>query len=101
MNDRWTLRFSPAAAFAVAPLVLAMVLAAAAPAAGAEISSIAPEKLEEMLGAPDLIVVDVRSDGQRESSGKKIRSAITVQSNQLESWSKDMPTGGRIVLYCD
>lgn len=97
MNDRLNFRRIGLAGLAAALLLFGM----AAPVVGAEISRIGPEKLEGMLGAPDLMVVDLRSTGQRESSGRKIRSAILVQASRLEDWTGDLAPKARIVLYCD
>ena len=97
MNGIFTSRTFCAFCFAIVLLVFGM----AAPVTGQEITRIDPDKLEGMLGAPDLIVVDVRSAGQRTSSGKKIRTALMVQANRLENWTDDLAKKGQIVLYCD
>jgi hypothetical protein len=97
MNGFFTARPLGVFGFAMALLIFGM----AAPVFGQEISRIEPDKLEGMLGAPDLIVVDVRSTGQRQSSGKKIRTALLVQANRPESWTGDLAKKGMIVLYCD
>lgn len=97
MNGFFTSRPLGVFGFAMALLIFGM----AAPVLGQEVTRIEPDKLEGMLGAPDLMVVDVRSNGQRQSSGRKIRTALVVQANRLENWTGDLAKKGMIVLYCD
>ncbi|MFP4031322.1 MAG: rhodanese-like domain-containing protein [Desulfococcaceae bacterium] len=97
MNRFFTSRPLGVFGFALALLVFGM----AAPVLGQEVSRIEPDKLEGLLGAPDLMVVDVRSNGQRRSSGRKIRTALLARSNRLENWTGDLAKKGMIVLYCD
>ena len=97
MNGIFTSR--PLGAFGLAMALL--VFGMAAPVFGQGVSRIEPDKLEEMLGAPDLMVVDVRSTGQRQAAGRKIRTASLVPANRLEEWTGDLARQGMIVLYCD
>lgn len=97
MNGFFTAR--PLGVFGLAMALL--IFGMAAPVFGQNVPRIEPDKLEGMLGAPDLVVVDVRSNGQRQSSGRKIRTASLVQANRLKTWTGDLARQGMIVLYCD
>jgi hypothetical protein len=86
----------------VGALALLLLLAGwSAPAFGAQVPRMSPEQLNGLLGAPDLVVLDVRADSHWEKTGQKVRGARRVDSGRLEDWAGSIGRDARVVLYCE
>ena len=71
------------------------------PAYGAEdVSRISAEQLKDVLGSPDLVLLDVRTEKDWEKSDKKIIGAVRVDPNSVNSWAGDYTKDKKIILYC-
>jgi len=58
------------------------------------------EALKGMLGAPDVIVLDVRSEKAWNASDAKIQGAIREIPAEVASWSEKYSKDQTLVLYC-
>ncbi len=63
--------------------------------------SITAEQLLPLLGKPDLIIIDVRTKYDWDTSKVKIKGAVREESMKFGSWMKKYPKNKKIVLYCD
>ena len=82
-----------------AALSLAVLGASANLATAEDVSLIGKEELKSMLGNPDVIVVDVRSDRQWSESDWKIPGALHENPRHSKSWAKDYPKDKTLVIY--
>jgi hypothetical protein len=69
-------------------------------AAATDVPRITKEELKSMLGNPDVIVLDVRSDSDWKASDQKILGAVRENPNVSESWAGKYPKTKTLVLYC-
>ncbi len=69
--------------------------------AGEEVPRIAKEELKEMLGKPDVIIIDVRANLDWQESDQKILGAIREEPDKAaETWAEKYPKDKAIILYC-
>ena len=82
-------------------LILLIVVCWAAQAlAAAAVARISKEDLKGKLGAADLIIIDVRTDRDWDSSDLKIRGAVRENPGIVDFWAENYPKDKTIVLYC-
>ena len=88
------------AATGLAALVFLLVAASALPAAAAESEAprIKKEELKGMLGAPDLVILDVRYDWAQAPT--RIPGAVHEDPRDVASWAEKYPKEKTVVLYC-
>lgn len=79
--------------------VLAAALVLSAQAASEEVTRKTTEELKGMLGQPDVVVLDVRTEYDWNSSGEKIRGAIRENPKEVESWAGRYQKDKTMVLY--
>ena len=58
------------------------------------------EQLLPLLGKPDVIVIDVRTNYDWDSSKVKIKGAVREEGMKFASWMKKYPKDKTIVFYC-
>ncbi len=58
------------------------------------------DELKARLGSPDLIVIDVRTQGAYDGSKMRIKGSIRENPAQIGQWSQKYPKDKEIVLYC-
>ena len=58
------------------------------------------EELMPLLGNPDVVVIDVRKDGDYKSSPLKIQGSVREEFNDVDNWAGKYPKDKTIVLYC-
>ncbi len=80
------------------PLLLLMVSLAAAGAQ--EVPRMTKEELKGMLGDPDVIIIDVRSEAGWNSSDMKIKGAVREDPWDLDTWMAKYPRDKTLVFYC-
>ena len=85
---------------AAATLLAAAIAVPGVAAAGDNVQRMTTAQLAERLGAPGVLVVDVRRKSDWERSDVKIQSAKRKPFTDIESWASDMDRGTTIVLYC-
>jgi len=85
-------------------MAIAMVFAAVAffatPAAAQDVKRMTIEELKGMLGNPDLVIVDVRRDGDWKSSKVKIKGAVREDQDKVDAWMNKYPKDKTLVFYC-
>jgi hypothetical protein len=69
-------------------------------AAETEAPRITAGGLKDMLGNPDLVIIDVRTESEWKKTDLKIRGAVWEYSEEVESWAKKYPENKVYVLYC-
>jgi phage shock protein E len=79
---------------------LALVLLFAFAAYGWEAPLITRDDLKATLGKPNLIVLDVRTDGDWAASQWKILGAVREEPDRVQSWMNKYPKDKTLVLYC-
>ncbi len=70
------------------------------PAMAQEAPKMSKEELQKVLGKPDVILVDVRSDPDWEESTMKIRGAVREEPGQVGAWINKYPKDKTLVFYC-
>ena len=58
------------------------------------------EQLLPLLGRPDVIIIDVRTNYDWNTSKVKIKGAVREEGMKFGSWMKRYPKDKTIVLYC-
>ena len=79
---------------------LGLSLALAIPVMAADAPRIEKEKLKEMLGKPDVILIDVRAGADWKASTQKIKGAVREDPDQVDTWMKKYPKDKTLVFYC-
>jgi hypothetical protein len=69
---------------------------------GAEkVARMTKEQLKEMLGKPDVVVLDVRATGDWDKAQIKIQGAVREDPNKAtKTWAEKYGKDKTIVLYC-
>jgi rhodanese-related sulfurtransferase len=65
-----------------------------------EVPRISTEELNNILGTPDLVLLDSRIAKDWRKSDKKIVGAIRVDPHDVSSWAGDYSKDQKIVIYC-
>jgi hypothetical protein len=58
------------------------------------------DELKAALGGVDLIVLDVRAEGDWRDSAQKIRGAVRESPGEVKAWASKYAKAGTLVLYC-
>jgi len=58
------------------------------------------EQVRSMLGKPDVIIIDVRSNYDWEESKVKIPGAVREEGMKFASWMNKYPKDKTLILYC-
>ncbi len=61
---------------------------------------ITKDELKAMLGKPDVLIVDVRTDADWSESNLKIKGAVREDPQAIESWAGKYPRDNTLVFYC-
>ena len=80
--------------------VFALAAFFATPAAAQDVKRMTIEELKGMLGNPDLVIVDVRRDGDWKSSEAKIKGAVREDQEKVDAWMSKYPKDKSLVFYC-
>jgi rhodanese-related sulfurtransferase len=73
---------------------------AASTAVAADTQRISADKLITILDDPNVVIIDVRVEGDWKGSTKKIQGAEREDPTDVESWMDDYSKDKTIVLYC-
>ena len=80
--------------------VFALAAVFAMPAAAQDAKRMTIEELKGMLGNPDLVIVDVRRDGDWNSSAIKVKGALREDPEKVDTWMSKYPKDKTLVFYC-
>jgi hypothetical protein len=86
--------------FVAVVTVFAVAAFFAMPAAAQEAKRMTIEELKGMLGSPDLVIVDVRRDGDWKSSAVKVKGAVREDPEKVDTWVSKYPKDKTLVFYC-
>ena len=84
----------------VSTVVLVLIALAYGVAWGDDAHVMTKEKLRGMLGKPDVIIIDVRTNYDWDNSKVKIPGAVREEGMKFASWMNKYPKDKTIVLYC-
>jgi len=79
---------------------LGLSLALVLPVLAADVPRIEKEKLKDMLGKPELMLIDVRAGADWKASTQKIKGAVREDPDQVDTWMKKYPKDKTMVFYC-
>jgi hypothetical protein len=96
----WRKKMKKAIVLMAMIMVFAVVAFFATPVAAQEAKRMSIEELKGMLGSPDLVVVDVRRDGDWGSSKVKIKGAVREDPEKVDTWISKYPKDKTQVFYC-
>lgn len=65
-----------------------------------EVPRISKDELKAKLGAPDVVLLDVRAKNDWEGSDEKIIGAVRMDPQTVDAWAGTLPKEKEIVLYC-
>jgi hypothetical protein len=71
-----------------------------AASASDEVPRISVEKTRELLGSPDVIIIDVRTAKTWWKSSTKILNAVREEPGAVEKWAEKYPKDKTLILYC-
>jgi 3-mercaptopyruvate sulfurtransferase SseA len=81
-------------------LLIALAGYSAPPSSVEQVPRLTKEAVKEMLGKPDVVIVDVRYIKQFEQSDKKLPGAVFVQPENFDEFVKNHPQKDKTyVLY--
>jgi len=86
--------------FVAVVTVFAVAAVFAMPAAAQDAKRMTIEELKGMLGNPDLVIVDVRRDGDWNSSAIKVKGALREDPEKVDTWMNKYPKDKTLVFYC-
>jgi len=72
-------------------LLIALAAYSAMPTTVEQVPRLTKEVVKEMLGKPDVVIVDVRYIKQYEQSDKKLPGAVFVQPENFDEFVKNYP----------
>ena len=58
------------------------------------------EELKAMLDSPNLVVIDVRTQGDLQESDLRIKGSVREDPDAFDSWANKYPKEKTILLYC-
>ncbi|CAB1079009.1 hypothetical protein JY97_10440 [Alkalispirochaeta odontotermitis] len=67
--------------------------------AAEKVPRISKEKLNELLGHPDVIILDVRLSKNWQDSESKIKGALRRRPKLFDSWANEFPRNKMLFLY--
>jgi rhodanese-related sulfurtransferase len=80
----------------------AMILGAVVISSGADrVPRISVEDLKAKLGHSDMLVIDVRADGDWKNSKEKILGAVREDPSKVADWIGKYPRDKMLVFYCN
>ena len=80
-------------------LLIALAGYPAVPTTVEQVPRLTKEQVKDMLGKPDVVIVDARYIKQYEQSDKKLPGAVFVQPENFDEFVKNHPKDKTYVLY--
>jgi rhodanese-related sulfurtransferase len=63
-------------------------------------TTILPEELKKLLESKDVVLLDVRRKADYDADPHLIPGAAWRNPEEIESWSRELPQGSPVVVYC-
>ena len=86
--------------YVVSAVLLVLIALAWGVARADDTHMMTKEQLLSLLGKPDVIIIDVRTNYDWDNSKVKIKGAVREEGMKFGSWMKKYPKDKTIVLYC-
>lgn len=80
--------------------LISIICFTALPVLAGDVKLMSTADLKQILGADDLIILDVRAGRDWSTSELKITGAIRAGGEDFDSWANRYPKEKKIVLYC-
>ena len=80
--------------------VFAVIAGLAVTAFAEDVKMMTTDELNGMLGSPDLVIVDVRSSHDWDSSDIKIQDAVREDPGKASDWIEKYPKDKKLLFYC-
>jgi predicted sulfurtransferase len=80
-------------------LLIALAAHSAMPTTVEQVPRLTKETVKEMIGKPDVVIVDIRYIKQYEQSDRKLPGAVFVQPEDFDEFVKNHPKDKTYVLY--
>jgi len=85
----------------IVPLLIFFVVGLLATfAKSADVPRMKKDELKAMLDNPDLVILDVRAEGDWNGDKSKVKGAIREDPESVKSWAEKYAKDKTIVLYC-
>ena len=81
-------------------LTIMLVLNGVLTACAANAPRLDKDQLKDLLGKPELVLIDVRSGDDWKESTQKIAGATREDPDQMETWMTKYPKDKTLVFYC-
>jgi hypothetical protein len=81
-------------------MVLLMLAFGVTLATAKDVPRMTVDELKALLGTPDVVIIDVRINGDWSGSTEKIMGAVREDPGDVKSWSKKYSKEKTLVLYC-
>lgn len=65
-----------------------------------DVPKVTTQELKGQLGDPDVVIVDVRTEGSWKGSASKIKGAVREDPKNVQNWIKKYPKEKTLVFYC-
>ncbi len=79
---------------------LVVLLIVASIACAQEVPRITEEATAKMMDRPDVVLIDVRLEGEWEVSDSKIRGAVRENPEEIDSWMHKYQKDKTLIFYC-
>jgi rhodanese-related sulfurtransferase len=86
--------------YIVSTVLLVLIALACGVARADDAQMMTKDQLLPLLGKPDVIIIDVRTNYDWDNSNVKIKGAVHEEGMKFGSWMKKYPKDKTIVLYC-
>lgn len=86
--------------FLASLISLAVIFVFSAAAFADDVPRITKEELKGLLGNPDVVVLDVRTNSDWKSSDYKIKGAVRESKSKVSEWAEKYSKDKKLVLYC-
>ena len=83
----------------IAPLVMIASLVSVASAASIEVPLISVEQTKQMLGNPEVVIIDVRTAKTWWRSRTKILNAVREELGSVKKWAGKYPKDKTLIFY--
>jgi len=80
-------------------ILVALTGYSAPPSSVEQVPRLTKEQVRDMLGKPDVVIIDIRFIKQYEQSDRKLPGAVFVQPENFDEFVKNRPKDNTYVLY--